>query len=67
MQAHDLIQPMVGMGRLLHSPICVTQIHPCGSKAFLDHAELAQPKDLQEVNQYLKTFDLIDEQIYLVN
>ena len=37
------------------------------SKAFWDHAELAQPKDLQEVNQYLKTFDLIDEQIYLVN
>lgn len=37
------------------------------SKAFWQHAHLSQPDDLQQVNQYLKTFDLIDEQIYLVN
>ena len=36
------------------------------SKAFWNNAQLSQPEDLQKVNQYLKTFDLIDEQIYLV-
>lgn len=35
------------------------------SAAFWKNAQLAQPADLQQVNQYLKTFDLIDEQIYL--
>ena len=36
------------------------------SKDFWNNAQLSQPEDLQKVNQYLKTFDLIDEQIYLV-
>ncbi|WP_295731371.1 SAM-dependent methyltransferase [uncultured Limosilactobacillus sp.] len=35
------------------------------SPAFWKNAQLSQPTDLQTVNQYLKTFDLIDEQIYL--
>lgn len=35
------------------------------SPAFWQHAQLSQPGDLQDVNQYLKSFDLIDEQIYL--
>ncbi|WP_251545711.1 SAM-dependent methyltransferase [Limosilactobacillus caecicola] len=36
------------------------------SPAFWQNAHLSQPTELQEVNQYLKSFDLIDEQIYLV-
>lgn len=35
------------------------------SPAFWKNVQLSQPADLQKVNQYLKTFDLIDEQIYL--
>lgn len=35
------------------------------SPAFWQNAQLSQPDALQKVNQYLKTFDLIDEQIYL--
>lgn len=35
------------------------------SPAFWQHAKLSQPAELQKVNQYLKSFDLIDEQIYL--
>lgn len=35
------------------------------SPAFWHNAQLSQPDDLKEVNQYLKSFDLIDEQIYL--
>lgn len=35
------------------------------SPTFWKNAQLSQPQDLKEVNQYLKSFDLIDEQIYL--
>lgn len=37
------------------------------SSTFWHNAHLLQPDDLKEVNQYLKSFDLIDEQIYLAN
>lgn len=35
------------------------------SKKFWNNAKLSQPDQLQTVNQYLRSFDLIDEQIYL--
>lgn len=35
------------------------------SPAFWKNAQLSQPAELQTVNQYLRSFDLIDEQIYL--
>lgn len=37
------------------------------SKKFWQEAHLSQPADLQKVNQQLHSFDLIDEQIYLVH
>ena len=36
------------------------------SKKFWQEAQLSQDEDLQKVNQQLHSFDLIDEQIYLV-
>lgn len=36
------------------------------SKKFWQEAQLSQDRDLQQVNQQLHSFDLIDEQIYLV-
>lgn len=36
------------------------------SKKFWQEAQLSQDKELQKVNQQLHSFDLIDEQIYLV-
>ncbi|MGN1279567.1 MAG: SAM-dependent methyltransferase, partial [Limosilactobacillus sp.] len=36
------------------------------SKKFWQAAQLSQDTDLQKVNQQLHSFDLIDEQIYLV-
>ena len=36
------------------------------SKKFWQEAQLSQDEELQKVNQQLHSFDLIDEQIYLV-
>ncbi|MBB1063496.1 SAM-dependent methyltransferase [Limosilactobacillus fastidiosus] len=36
------------------------------SKVFWTHAKLNQDEKLQQVNRYLHSFDLIDEQVYLV-